>query len=64
MNMSKEILIDMAKKINWKEYANTLEWIKTTRPWWWFINPWLYIKRRDVAYADALVIIEELSKDK
>jgi hypothetical protein len=41
---------------------STLHWIKSTRPWWWLINPWLYIKRRDIAYADALTIVEELSK--
>ena len=30
-----------------------------TRPWWWWLNPWLYIARRDRAYNDALVIIRE-----
>ena len=40
----------------------THEWVKTNRPFWWIINPWLYIKRRDKAYVDALDIIEELSK--
>jgi len=28
------------------------------RPWWWWLNPWLYIKRRDIAYETALDIIE------
>lgn len=34
---------------------------KTNRPWWWIVNPWLYILRRDRAYEDALDIITELS---
>ena len=37
------------------------EWLLRTRPKWWFINPWLYIKRRDKAYASALEIVQELS---
>lgn len=41
---------------------DTHQWVKRTRTFWWFINPWLYIKRRDKAYAEALDIIEELSK--
>jgi len=32
---------------------------KDFRPWWWVINPWLYIKRRDEAYDHALDIIQE-----
>jgi hypothetical protein len=35
--------------------------IRSNRPWWWWINPWLYIARRDRAYEDALDIITELS---
>lgn len=27
---------------------------RDVRPWWWWINPWLYIKRRDIAYDVAL----------
>lgn len=30
----------------------------TVRPWWWWLNPWLYIARRDKAYEDALDIIQ------
>ena len=37
------------------------KWLIITRPKWWFINPYLYIKRRDKAYAEALLIIKELS---
>ena len=37
------------------------EWLIRTRPKWWLINPYLYIKRRDKAYAEALQIIHELS---
>lgn len=33
------------------------------RPWWWWINPWLYIMRRDRAYADALDIIQEICRE-
>lgn len=35
---------------------------KNNRPWWWFINPWLYIKRRDTAYDVALDTLQELCK--
>ena len=31
------------------------------RPWWWWINPWLYIQRRDRAYNDALDSLQEMS---
>lgn len=34
---------------------------KIAKPWWWWVNPWLYISRRDRAYSDALDIIQELS---
>ena len=34
---------------------------KDARPWWWWLNPWLYIKRRDAAYDTALDTIYELS---
>jgi hypothetical protein len=37
---------------------------KDFRPWWWWINPWLYIKRRDIAYDDALDSLYELSRPK
>lgn len=37
------------------------EWLCRTRPWWWWLNPWLYISRRDRAYADALDSLKELS---
>lgn len=33
---------------------------RDVRPWWWWINPWLYIKRRDTAYDDALDTLYEL----
>lgn len=33
------------------------------RPWWWWINPWLYIRRRDRAYDEALEIIREQSME-
>lgn len=35
---------------------------KDVRPWWWYINPWLYIKRRDVAYDVALDTLYELCR--
>lgn len=35
---------------------------RDARPWWWWMNPWLYIKRRDIAYDTALDIIAEQSK--
>lgn len=35
------------------------EWLCRTRPWWWWVNPWLYIRRRDVAYAAALESLAE-----
>lgn len=35
---------------------------KNYRPWWWFINPWLYIQRRDMAYDIALNTLQELSE--
>ena len=35
---------------------------KDMRPWWWWLNPWLYIKRRDIAYDTALDIISEQGK--
>lgn len=31
------------------------------RPWWWWLNPWLYIQRRDRAYTDALDSLQEIS---
>lgn len=34
------------------------------RPWWWWLNPWLYIARRDKAYETALSIIEEMGQKK
>lgn len=34
------------------------------RPWWWWINPWLSLWRREGAYEQALDIIEELAKAK
>ena len=34
-------------------------YVRRSRPWWWWLNPWLYISRRDDAYADALEIIQE-----
>lgn len=37
---------------------------KDLRPWWWWINPWLYIKRRDKAYDDALDSLYELAMPK
>jgi hypothetical protein len=37
----------------------THEWLISTRPWWWWLNPWLYIRRRDRAYADALDTLQE-----
>ena len=33
---------------------------KTVRPWWWWLNPWLYAVRRDRAYEDALDIISDI----
>lgn len=36
---------------------------KDFRPWWWWVNPWLYIKRRDAAYDVALDTLRELSLD-
>ena len=36
---------------------------RDVRPWWWWINPWLYIKRRDIAYDTALETLRELSRD-
>lgn len=36
---------------------------REVRPWWWWINPWLYIKRRDIAYDDALDSLRELCLD-
>lgn len=35
---------------------------RDVRPWWWWINPWLYIKRRDTAYDVTLDIITELQQ--
>lgn len=35
----------------------------TIRPFWWFLNPWLYAIRRDRAYEDALDIIHEQGKE-
>ena len=35
---------------------------RDARPWWWWMNPWLYIKRRDIAYDTALDIIAEQGK--
>jgi hypothetical protein len=32
----------------------------TVRPWWWWLNPWLYAARRDRAYEDALDIISDI----
>ena len=32
----------------------------TVRPWWWWLNPWLYAVRLDRAYEDALDIISDL----
>ena len=32
----------------------------TVRPWWWWLNPWLYAVRRDRAYEDALDIIGDI----
>lgn len=34
---------------------------KSFRPWWWWLNPWLYIQRRDRAYTDALDSLQEIS---
>lgn len=34
---------------------------KNCRPWWWWLNPWLYIKRRDAAYDVALDTLRELN---
>jgi hypothetical protein len=34
---------------------------RDVRPWWWWVNPWLYIKRRDTAYDDALDSLYELA---
>jgi hypothetical protein len=39
----------------------THQWIKSTRPFWAYINPWLYMKRRDFAYAEALDSLQEAS---
>lgn len=36
---------------------------KNFRPWWWWVNPWLYIKRRDIAYDTALDTLRELCLD-
>ena len=36
---------------------------KDVRPWWWWMNPWLYIRRRDRAYDDALDTLYELCLD-
>lgn len=36
---------------------------RDVRPWWWWLNPWLYIKRRDIAYDTALETLRELSRD-
>lgn len=33
---------------------STHRWLRKTRPWWWWVNPWLYIRLRDRAYAEAL----------
>lgn len=33
------------------------------RPWWWWVNPWLYIKRRDIAYDVALDCLYEACRD-
>jgi hypothetical protein len=34
---------------------------RDVRPWWWWVNPWLYIKRRDAAYDDALDSLRDLA---
>lgn len=36
---------------------------RDVRPWWWWMNPWLYIKRRDTAYDTALDTLYELCLD-
>ena len=46
---------------NFENEESIYEWLLRTRPKWWFINPWLYIKRRDKAYASTLETIQELS---
>lgn len=33
------------------------------RPWWW-LNPWLYIMRRDESALDALHYYEQMSNQK
>ena len=30
-------------------------------PWWRWINPWLYMKRRDQAYEETLNLLQEVS---
>lgn len=36
---------------------------RDVRPWWWWVNPWLYIKRRDIAYDTALDSLYEMALD-
>lgn len=43
-------------------FRDGLKRTKQLRPWWWWLNPWLYIARRDSAYKTSVGIIEELGR--
>lgn len=34
------------------------EYMRRSRPWWWWLNPCGYAVNRERAYADALEIIQ------
>lgn len=34
------------------------------RPWWWWLNPWLYIKRRDEAYYEVLDELKQMNVER
>lgn len=42
-------------KESWQDF------VKNGRPWWWWFNPWLYVQRRDRAYADALEVLSHVN---
>jgi len=39
--------------------ASSQKGYQVFRPWWWWINPWLYVLRRDRAYEDAIDCLKD-----